>query len=341
MTDKGNKIKIIVVVVVALVLLAGTFVLKTKNGTAVNSTTSNEGLPFVKAAVNKDCGGTPWFVGVQKGFFKKAGFALVDVGQIAGPQQPAAFVSGQVDVYDGHPVSVINLIKSGAPIIGVAQSGDEPTDGDITKEHMHWLVRNDSPIKTVEDIGRQNRKVKVGTIAEGICTDVETNALLRKHNISRDKIEYVILPDAEAIMALRQGLIDVAALHPPFFTAAEKAGGVRILTTSTPAFGPAAGQTLICFSKDFIKNHPDTVRKFIKGYKDSEVWSNANRKEAGEITAKTIGLDAATVHWYSDRGKVNETEIQVWIDALVADGVIKKGELKPEDLYIDEFKDVW
>lgn len=320
----------------ALIILISVFVLGIIDGAI-----AKDDLPVVKSPVNKDCSGTPWFVGVQKGFFENAGFKLDDVGQIAFTQQPAAFVSGQIDVYDGHPVGIINLIKAGAPIIGVAQSGDEPTDGDISKEHMHWLVRDDSPIKTVDDIGRQKNKVKIQIVANGICSDVETNALLRKYNIPKDKIEYVVLPDPEAIQALTQGLIDVAVLHPPFFTAAEKHGGVRILTTSTEAFGPAAGQTIIAFQKDFIKNHPDTVRKFIKGYKDAERWSNANRPEAGVITAKTIGLDAATVHYYSNSGKVNDTEIQVWIDALVADGVIKKGEFKPKDLYTDEFKDVW
>jgi ABC-type nitrate/sulfonate/bicarbonate transport system substrate-binding protein len=331
-----NQKKIIAVLAIALIVIAGVFILE-----AYQVPTAKGELPVVKAPVNKDCSGTPWFVGEQKNFFKDAGFNLVDVGQIAFPQQPAAFVSGQIDVYDNHPVSVINLIKNGAPIIGVAQGGDEPLDGDITKMHMHWLVLNDSPIKSVDDIGKQKGKVKIQIVANGICSDTETNALLRKHNISQDKIEYVVLPDPEAIVALKQKLIDVAVLHPPFFTAAEEEGGVRVIATSTQAFGQAAGQTLICFSKDFIKNHPDSVRKFIKGYKDAERWSNDNRKEAGVITAKEIGLKAATVHYYSRGGFVNDTELQFWIDAMVKDGTIKKGEFKPQDLYITDFKDMW
>jgi ABC-type nitrate/sulfonate/bicarbonate transport system substrate-binding protein len=319
-----------------LIILVSVFILG-----IINCAVAENALPEVRATVNRDCSGTPWFVGLQKGFFQNAGFKLVDVGQIAFPQQPAAFVSGQMDIYDDHPVNIINLIKAGAPIIAVAQGGDEPVDGDVTKMHMHWLVRDDSPIKTFADIGKQDHKVKIQVVAIGTCSDVETNALLRKYNIPKDKVEYVVLADPEAIPALKQGLIDVAALHPPFFTAMEKEGGVRIIATSTDALGQAAGDTLITFSKDFIKNHPDVVRKFIKGYKDAERWSNANRKEAGDITAKEIGLKAATVHYYTNSGKVNETQIQVWIDALVKDGDIKPGEFKPKDLYTDEFKDVW
>lgn len=334
MSDRVHEIKIVigVLLIISSTLLAF-FVTR--------SATASDELPKIKSPVNKDCSGTPWFVGVQKGFFEKAGFILDDVGQIPFTQEPAAFVSGQIEVYDGHPVNIINLIKGGAPIVAVAQSGDEPTDGDKAKMHMHWLVLDNSPLKTFADIAKAKDKVKIQIVANGICSDIETNALLRKYNIPKDKIEYVVLPDPEAIVALKQGLIDIAALHPPFFTAAEKAGGVRIIATSTEAFGQAAGQSLIAFSKDYIKKHPDRVRKFIKGYKAAEVWSNKNREEAGVITAKEIGLDAATVHYYSSDGKVNETELQAWIDALVLDGTIKKGEFKPKDLYVTDFKDAW
>ncbi len=334
MIDKKNKTRIIVIAALLAVAL-GIFVLETPGVYA------KEDLAVVKASVNKDCSGTPWFVGAEKGFFEDAGVKLEDIGQIAYPQRAAAFASGQIDVFDEHPSTLINLIKAGAPVIGVAQSGDEPTDGDITKEHMHWLVREDSPLKTVEDIGKQDKPVKIGTLALGICVDTENNALLRKLGIPKDKIEYVVIPDPQQIQALKQGLIDIAILHPPFYTAAETQGGVRILTTSLEAFGPAAGNSLLFFRKDFIKEHPDAVRKFIKGYKNAQRWTNDHRDEAAEITSKEIGLENSTVHWDSYSGKVNEEQLQVWIDALVADGVIKPGEFKPKDLYTDEFKDAW
>ncbi len=332
MSDKKSKLLTVAAVIIPVVLLIG-FGVYAKDSSADDT--------VVKASVNKDCSGTPWFVGVQKGFFEDAGTNFQDVGSIAYPQRAAAFASGQIDVFDEHPSTLINLIKAGAPVIGVAQSGDEPTDGDPSKFHMHWLVREDSPLKTVEDIAKQDKPVKIGTLALGVCVDTENNALLRDLGIPKDKIEYVVLADPEQIQALKQGLIDIAILHPPFYTAAEDQGGVRVLATSIDAFGSAGGTSLLFFTKDFIKNHPDTVRKFIKGYKASEKWSNENREEAADITAKEIGLDKSTVHYFSNSGKINETQLQYWIDSLVADGVIKKGEFKPKDLYTNEFKDVW
>jgi ABC-type nitrate/sulfonate/bicarbonate transport system substrate-binding protein len=263
------------------------------------------------------------------------------VGQIAGPQRNAAFIAKQIDVEDADPQGLINMLKAGVKVKAVAQSGDEPTDGDINKEHMHWDVLEDSPIKTPADIANQPGKVKISVISLGICADTQNNALLRKYNIPKDKIEYVVIPDAQAEQALRQKLVDIAVLHPPFYFAAEKHGGVRTLASSKEAFGAAGGTTLLLFREDFIKEHPETVRRFAKAYKDTEKWVNENREESGKLTAADIGLTEAAVHYYSSTGRINTTQLQYWIDALITDGQIKKGEYKPEDLYTDEFKDTW
>jgi len=309
-------------------------------GVAVYAADSNSDYTL-KASVNKDCSGTPWFVGVEKDFFKNGGVNFVDVGQIAAPQRNLALTSGQIDVEDVDPQQLINLIKAGVKVKGVAQSGDEPSDGDINKEHMHWVVLEDSPLKTPEDIANQKGVVKFGVISEGICADTQNNALLRKYNIPKDKVQYVVIPDPQQEQALKQKLIDVAILHPPFYFAAEKHGGVRVLASSKDAFKGAGGTTLLVFREDFIKEHPETVRRFTQAYKDTEKWVNENREEAGELTAKDIGLTEAAVHFYSHTGEINDSQLQYWIDSLVTDGVIKKGEFKPEDLYIKDFKDTW
>jgi hypothetical protein len=130
---RQHKLKSVLAAV--LILLAGAFVLE-----KITTTTAKDETVVVKASVNKDCTVTPWFVGEEKGFFEDGGVDLVDVGQIAAPQRPAAFASGQLDVFDNHPSYLVNFLKAGVPIIAVAHGGDEPTDGDIKKLHMHWLV---------------------------------------------------------------------------------------------------------------------------------------------------------------------------------------------------------
>lgn len=333
-------VAVIIIVAAAFFAFGGTSAFATKQA-------SNE----VDAAVTKDCAGTPWFVGQELGFFNKSGIKFVDKGEIKWTDQPAALASGQINVYDGHPNSIINLLKAGAKVKGVAVGGAEPTDGGnkVDEDHMHWLVLENSTLKTATDFKtfkeQNNRKVKIAVGGTGLCADLETNAWLRKNNISKDYYEFIVLPDPQQEQALKQGSIDIATLHPPFYKKAEKDGGVRILFTSYDAFGPAAGLTLVVFTEDYINKYPGTVRDFINAYKDAERWINNNREEAGEITAKDIGLPyTSNVHYYSSSGAINDKVkgyLQQWIDAMVADGQIQAGQYKPEDLYTTEFSDTW
>lgn len=330
-------VAVIIVIIIAFFAAGGTSLFAAKAG---NNT--------VNAAVTLDCAGTPWFVAQDKGFFKNASVNFVDKGQIAWAQQPAALLSGQINVYDGHPNAIINLIKSGAKIHGVVVGDAEPVNNSDA-EHMHWLVNENSTLKNVTDIPAfakaNNRKVKVAVGSTGICADLEFKALLAKYNVTKDDVEFVVLADPQQEQALQQGLIDIATLHPPFYKKAEKDGGVRILTTSTEAFGKASGLTLIVFTDEYIKKYPGTVRDFINAFKDAERWTNNNRDAAGELTAKKIGLPyTSNVHWYSPSGAIDaevKGYLQQWIDAMVFDGQIKKGEFKPEDLYTTEFSDTW
>jgi ABC-type nitrate/sulfonate/bicarbonate transport system substrate-binding protein len=334
---------IVVVALVAVLLLSGgseIFAAKSQNNT-------------INAAVTHDCAGTPWFVGEEKGFFNKSGVNFVDKGQIAWADQPAALVSGQINVYDGHPNAIINLLKSGAKIKGVAVGDTEPLNNTNDNEHMHWLVKSGSELNTSTTGGidvikareAAGKKVKVAVGSEGICADLEFNAWLRANNLTKKDIEYVVLPDPQQEQALQQGQIDIATLHPPFYKKAESDGNVTVFLTSSQAFGPAAGITLLVYTDDYINKYPGTVRDFTNAFKDSERWTNNNREEAGNITAKEIGLPyTSNVHWYSPSGAIDNTTVaylQQWIDAMVADGDISKGQFTPQDLYTTEFSDTW
>jgi len=311
------------------------------SGSSSGQSSGTPSLFTIRANVNKDCSGTPWFVGVQKGFFLAGGINFIDSGALDWSLQPSALISGQTDVYDGHPNTLINLIKAGAHIHGVVEGGAEPNKGQVANYHMHWLVLNSSSYHTIKDLMANGHKPKIAVGALGICADEENNNWFRENHFTKDDFEYVIIPDPQQEAALRSGEIDVAVLHPPFFTAAEQHGGVRVITTSYDAFGASAGQSMLAFTDDFIKNHPDAVRAFIKAYKNSERWSNEHPTESGILTARTIGLTNATSHWYSNSGAISDADIQPWIDGMVADGYLKEGEYKPSDIYTTEFSDTW
>jgi ABC-type nitrate/sulfonate/bicarbonate transport system substrate-binding protein len=296
-----------------------------------------------RASVTNDCTGTPWFVGSQQDFFKKQGIDYIDVGQTVATQRPYALALGQIDVLDADPLTLVNLLKSGAKVKAVAQSGISPGNGDTKQQYLSWIVANDSDLTSFESIKYINRTLKVGVGALGCSSDLQTNALLRKYGIPADKIEYSVIPEENQQQALRENIIDIAVLQPAFSGCTKKRLNARSIASSSDALGEAGGMTLLICKESYIQSHPETVEKFITGYKESERWCNENPLEAGNITAERLGLcdGGAVSHYYSNKGNVNESQLQVWLDEMTTQGLIKPGEFKVSDLYTDQFKKAW
>jgi ABC-type nitrate/sulfonate/bicarbonate transport systems, periplasmic components len=297
----------------------------------------------LKASVTNDCTGTPWFVGSQQGFFKEQGLDYIDVGQTVATQRSYALALGQIDVLDADLLTLVNLLKSGVKVKAVAQSGISPENGNKNKEYLHWDVLGDSNLKSFESIKNSNRTIKIGVGALGCSSDLQTNALLRKYGIPSSKIEYIVIPEQNQQQALREGLIDIAVLQTAYHGCTQLRLHARSLASSSDALGDAGGMTLLICREDFIDAHPETVEKFIKGYKESERWCNENPKEAGNITAERLGLcgGGAVSHYYSDKGDINETQLQMWLDEMTVQGLISPNEYKVSDLYTDQFKNAW
>jgi ABC-type nitrate/sulfonate/bicarbonate transport system substrate-binding protein len=112
----------------------------------------------------------------------------------------------------------------------------------------------------------------------------------KKYGIPVSKIEYIVIPEQNQQQALREGIIDIAVLQTAYHGCSRLRLNARSLASSSDALGEAGGMTLLICREDFIETHPETVEKFIKGYKESERWCNDNRKEAGNITAERLGL---------------------------------------------------
>jgi ABC-type nitrate/sulfonate/bicarbonate transport system substrate-binding protein len=360
MTQRTKHIALIVgaaLVIVLLVFVAGcTQSSADTSGTtasfaAATTTSASTGEPSalaaqytIRANLDKDCTATPWLIGEQKGYFKHNGINFVDSGSLDWSLMPAALVSGKTDVYDAEINALINLRQGGAKVVGVARSNAEPDPADtVHSHHMLWLVLNNSVYtpETIKSLVASGHKPKVAVGALGICADLETQAWFRQYNLTKNDFEFVVMPDPQQEGALRQGQIDIAVLHPPFYTAAQQHGGVRVLTTSYDAFGSNGGYSLLIFTEDYIKKNPDAVRAFIKAFKDSERWSNDHPVESGNLLKENIGLSGAASHYYSYTGAISDAELQPWIDEMVADGDLKAGEVKPSDLYTTQFSDLW
>lgn len=313
--------------------------------TATTATTNTEKgkdgkeLFTIKTWSRKDCSLAQWLVTDKLGYFAEEGIKLVFTGETQPAQQIPSILNGNNDVSAFHPNTIAVAKAGGAKITGVVRGDVEPgADVDPKRRHMWWFVNPKSGIKSFADLKNRPGKIKFSTITKNICADFLANAILDKAGVPRDKIEWVNMPDIQAIQALKQGLVDVAGVHPPFYKGMEDSGAIKIADSSDAGFGAAAGVTYYIFNDDFIAKNPDAVKRFARAITKGQKWINANPGQTNKWVEEEIGVPVTGNHYYADDTKIIESEIDPWIKDLEDNGVIPKGKLKSADLVTHNFE---
>jgi ABC-type nitrate/sulfonate/bicarbonate transport system substrate-binding protein len=187
---------------------------------------------------------------------------------------------------------------------------------------MWWVSDKNGPIKTLEDIKTFPGKVKIQLLLRNACIDFLTDIILEKYNIPKDKFEYITMPDIEGVLALKQGLIDIATPHPPFYNAIQQTGIANILITSREIAGENAGTYLYYFSDDFIAKNPEPIKHFVAAMKKAERWANENPAQTAKWTEEAIGVPVQANHYYAETAVIYDDQIQYWIDGSVKSGAL-------------------
>jgi len=147
---------------------------------------------------------------------------------------------------------------------------------------------------------------------------------------------------------LRSKQVDAADLGKKAYLAAKKRGGIRVIVTDYDMLKKEYVKSYGGFREDFIKEHPDTVRRFVTAYEKSErlVWEEYQKdpqkikKIASEIIKEKGGNPDVADYvpgWSPSSPFITDENVQLWIDVFVDDGILKPGQLKPSDVYTNEF----
>lgn len=297
----------------------------------------------LRTHTRKDCTLAPVLVADKKGFFAEEGLKLVFTGELTEAEILPSILNGNNDFADSHPNGLALKINGGAKVIGVERSIIEPTaDKNPRLRHMWYYANAKSGIKTWEDFKnyKPGKKIKFGGWPNS-CEDLIANKVFDKLGIPRDRFEWVTFEtDLEQVQALKQGLIDVTMVHPPFYDAAEEAKLVKIGDSQDAGLGEAAGAYLYYFSTDFVQKHPEQIKGFVRALLKAQRWANANPEQTAKWTGEFIGMEVKGNHYYSETSKIDDISIQPWIDDLIKNGLIKEGDLgsKVTDVITHEFE---
>ncbi|WP_413381111.1 ABC transporter substrate-binding protein [Alkalihalobacillus sp. 1P02AB] len=260
----------------------------------------------------------------------------------SGPENIQATVTGSIDFGGAFNGAIVKLVEAGAPItsvIGYYGVDDETWTG--------YFVLDDSLIQEAKDL--IGKKIGVNTL--GAHHEFAIVEYLRQEGLTEEEIEQVslvVIPPVNGEQSLRSGQLDVATLSGILQDVALERGGVRPLFTDRDLFGNFTAGSLV-FRDDFIRDNPNTVKKFVEGMAQAIEWARETPVE--EVRERMVSIiekrdrneDTNLVQYWKSvgiegaGGQILEPEFQVWIEWLEQDGFLNKGDIEAKEIYTNEF----
>lgn len=257
-----------------------------------------------------------------------------------------ALLTAQFDVESRAWVGWPNVIARGAKIKAVFSPGT------VTKEligRSGVLVLEKSGVRAIKDL--KGKAIAVNVL--GLAAEYTIKLLLKKNGISPDQVQLVQVPIENEEQALRTKQVDAAVGSMnggTWFDLAMERGGVCIIPGTGPyeINGQDSSWMGTGFREDFISLHPDAVRQYVTAVvKAKQIIWDYFKKNPGHVRevyaeiAREKGGNPKLAKYYlplpPKTTLIKDSDIQYWINVLVSVGQLKNGQIRPADIYTNEF----
>lgn len=215
-------------------------------------------LPFVGA-----------YVAEKKGFFEEQGLE-VDIQHSSGSSQHVQLLmAGEVQFSTADAANVLERIADpGLPLVSIALIGQTGQQG--------WVTLKDSGLDDV-------KSWKGKTVAYRSSIPPDLLAILKANDMTLDDIDEVDV-GFQPPQLLVEGQVDV---YPVFLSnepdTIERKLGREVNVFSAADYGaPTLGLTYIT-TQDYLAEHPDIARRFLKAVLRGIAWAQGNPEEATDI----------------------------------------------------------
>ncbi|MNJ56257.1 NMT1/THI5 like protein [compost metagenome] len=206
---------------------------------------------------------------------------------------------------------------------------------------------DDSPIKSAKDL--IGKKIAVNTL--GAHHEFVIKEYLHREGLTPEEIEQVtlvVVPPVTGEQTLRANQVDVATLGGVLRDKALERGGIHPLFTDKDLFGIFSAGSYVLTNK-FIKENPNTTRKFIEATAKAIEWARTTPPE--EVRARYEKIinergrkeDASSIKYWKSTGVagtgglIAEEEFETWVSWLVKEGTIQEGEVDGSTIFTNEF----
>ena len=194
----------------------------------------------------------------------------------AGPQLLEGLNAGAIDFGYVGEVPPIFALAAGANFVYTAYELPTPQAEGI-------LVGKDSPIQNLGQLKGKKIAFNKGSDVHWLVVNAVQQAGLKYGDI-----QPVFLTPADARAAFQRGAVDAWAIWDPFFVAAQRQTGARVLTDAT---GIVNRYQYFLTARPFAEKRPEIVAIVLEEISETGKWIRGNLKEAAAKLAPIQGLD--------------------------------------------------
>jgi NitT/TauT family transport system substrate-binding protein len=199
------------------------------------------------------------YLSIQQGFFQAEGLNVTP--RVMGANPVAGIVGGDFDTGGVTWTAFLLATNRGIPLLPLSEA-DRGAKGQAL-----FMVKNDSPIKTMDDL--IGKKIAVVTVGGG-C-DLILNDVLNKKGLDYKSIGYTVMGVPDMAPTVLRGGVDAACIPEPLLSVVQAQGELRSVFDLFS--GQYDGFPLVGFpvTRKFAESNPNTVaalqRALAKGLK--------------------------------------------------------------------------
>jgi len=266
--------------------------------------------------------------GVLEESLKPQGVSVQWIKFPAGPQLLEALNTGSIDFGHTGEAPPIFAQAAGAPLVYVAHEPPDPKGEAI-------IVPKNSAIRDVA--GLKGKKVALN---KGSNVHYLLVQALAAAGLKYSDIQPAYLPPADARAAFQTGGVDAWVIWDPYFAAAQRATGARVLRD---AEGLAANREFYLAAKTFANQHPDRVKTILSAAQKVDDWAETKPTEVATLLSPQLGIDVPTLEVAAKRrhyGVQPMSSEVITYQQQVADTFYRLG-LIPKQLNISEVAQIF
>lgn len=282
----GRKIWSGFAILIAVLLVLSSAGCGTSGGTTQAKT--NQSIPVVIVG-SSWYGHAPAWVGIEKGFFKAAGFDATWKSVPVSADRISALSSNSAQFASAGEIAMFTSMAQGNHDFYWVGSQDQAPG-------QEGLLASKN-IKTFQDL-----KGKKVAATFGMSFHITAYLLLKDHGLNPDKdVTWLNMSPDQMVTALANGQVDaIADMEPYLSRAMASTPGSHFLGKDTDVvtyqkFKSMTGPDVLLLSKKFVDDNPTAAKRFMKVYFDSVKWVKDHPDETAQVIQKYSQQDIQTI----------------------------------------------